>query len=43
LIGYGLEIVGILPIEVICNIHNEEYLKTKKEKMGHDLKLNKPN
>jgi 3,4-dihydroxy 2-butanone 4-phosphate synthase/GTP cyclohydrolase II len=40
LVGYGLEITEILPIEVDCNIHNKEYLKTKKEKMGHDLKLN---
>ena len=43
LIGYGLEIKEIVPIEVECNVHNQEYLKTKKEKMGHDLKLNKPN
>ena len=39
LIGYGLEIIDTVPIEVECNIHNEKYLTTKKEKMGHDLKL----
>ncbi len=39
LIGYGLEIVDTVPIEVECNIHNEKYLSTKKEKMGHNLKL----
>jgi 3,4-dihydroxy 2-butanone 4-phosphate synthase/GTP cyclohydrolase II len=41
LIGYGLEITGTVSIEVECNIHNEEYLNTKKSKMGHDLKLEK--
>ena len=32
LIGYGLEIVDTVPIEVECNIHNQKYLSTKKEK-----------
>jgi 3,4-dihydroxy 2-butanone 4-phosphate synthase/GTP cyclohydrolase II len=41
LIGYGLEIVENLAIEVGRNVHNESYLKTKQEKMGHSLKLDK--
>jgi 3,4-dihydroxy 2-butanone 4-phosphate synthase/GTP cyclohydrolase II len=32
LIGYGLEITETVPIEVECNIHNKDYLKTKKKK-----------
>jgi len=39
LVGYGLEIVENISIEVECNIHNAEYLRTKKERMGHELKL----
>ena len=38
LIGYGLEIVEIVPIQIASNKHNANYLKTKKEKLGHDLK-----
>ena len=41
LIGYGLEITETVPIEINCNIHNKEYHTTKKEKMGHNLKLKK--
>lgn len=38
LIGYGLEIVENVQIEVEPNDHNLFYLQTKKNKMGHDLK-----
>ena len=37
LLGYGLEIVDTVSIEIPSNPHNEKYLKTKKEKMGHHL------
>ncbi len=40
LIGYGLEIVENVGLEIKSNKHNELYLKTKKDKMGHSLKLN---
>lgn len=39
LIGYGLEITEVVPIEVSSNPHNHHYLLTKKDKMGHSLKL----
>jgi len=39
LVGYGLEIVENVPIEVQANPHNAKYLSTKKEKLGHSLKL----
>lgn len=42
LTGYGLEITETVDIEIECNIHNKKYLETKKEKMGHDLKIKKP-
>jgi len=35
--GYGLEIVENVPIQTIPNIHNEQYLKTKRDRMGHEL------
>lgn len=37
LIGYGLEIVENVPLQVNPNPHNLAYLKTKKAKMGHEL------
>ena len=38
LIGYGIEIVESVALEVESNIHNEFYLKTKRDKMGHSFK-----
>jgi 3,4-dihydroxy 2-butanone 4-phosphate synthase/GTP cyclohydrolase II len=35
--GYGLRIVERVPIAVPANEHNERYLRTKKEKLGHLL------
>ncbi|MBC6112644.1 bifunctional 3,4-dihydroxy-2-butanone-4-phosphate synthase/GTP cyclohydrolase II [Pedobacter fastidiosus] len=37
LIGYGLEVVENIPIEIESNVHNERYLKTKRDKMGHSI------
>ncbi len=34
---YGIEVVEQIPIEVGQNEHNEYYLKTKRDKMGHNL------
>jgi len=39
LIGYGLEIVENVAIEIASNEHNQFYLKTKKDKLGHTLNL----
>ena len=35
--AYGLEVVENIPIEVPPNEHNEFYMRTKKERMGHQL------
>ncbi len=37
LMGYGLEIVEIVPIEMHANKYNENYLKTKRDKLGHKI------
>src|SRR5882762_3062081 len=37
LLGYGIEIVETIAIEAIPNPHNEKYLQTKKDKMGHEI------
>ncbi len=41
LIGYGIEIVENVSIEVCANPSNEKYLLTKKEKGGHEILKNK--
>ncbi len=37
LLGYGLEIVDTVPIEIKPNPHNEKYLQTKRDKLGHEI------
>jgi 3,4-dihydroxy 2-butanone 4-phosphate synthase/GTP cyclohydrolase II len=37
--GYGLEIVERVPLEVDLTDKNIQYLKTKKEKLGHLLNI----
>ena len=37
LLGYGLEIVEAVPIEITPNPHNEKYLQTKRDKLGHEI------
>ncbi len=37
LLGYGLEIVENVPIEITPNAYNERYLKTKRDKLGHEI------
>lgn len=37
LMGYGLEIVDNVSIEISPNPHNEKYLTTKRDKLGHTI------
>lgn len=37
LLGYGIEIVEIVPIEILPNPHNEKYLAAKRDKLGHNI------
>ena len=37
LMGYGLEIIENIPIEITSNPHNEKYLLTKRDKLGHEI------
>jgi 3,4-dihydroxy 2-butanone 4-phosphate synthase/GTP cyclohydrolase II len=39
--GYGIEIIDIVPIEIAPNPHNENYLKTKRDKLGHEILIEK--
>lgn len=41
LMGYGLEIVDNVQIEISPNPHNEKYLLTKRDKLGHTILRNK--
>ncbi|MBP5259622.1 MAG: bifunctional 3,4-dihydroxy-2-butanone-4-phosphate synthase/GTP cyclohydrolase II [Paludibacteraceae bacterium] len=36
--GYGLSISEVVPIEVGINPYNEAYMRTKKQRMGHNLR-----
>jgi 3,4-dihydroxy 2-butanone 4-phosphate synthase/GTP cyclohydrolase II len=35
--GYGLSVTAQIPIEAVPNPHNEEYLRAKRDKLGHSL------
>jgi 3,4-dihydroxy 2-butanone 4-phosphate synthase/GTP cyclohydrolase II len=35
--GYGIELVETVPMEVKPNPYNEKYLKTKRDKLGHEI------
>ncbi|MBC9929966.1 bifunctional 3,4-dihydroxy-2-butanone-4-phosphate synthase/GTP cyclohydrolase II [Chitinophaga qingshengii] len=35
--GYGLEVVENVPIEIHPNPYNENYLRTKRDKLGHEI------
>ena len=35
--GFGLQVVNIVPLEIKPNKHNQRYLKTKRDRMGHNL------
>ena len=37
--GYGLEVASRLPIEVQASEESKRYLSTKRDKLGHLLKL----
>ena len=37
--GYGLRVVGQVPLPTYANPHNLTYLRTKNDRMGHELEL----
>ncbi len=41
LVGYGLEIINIIEIEIESNSFNKSYLQTKRDKLGHTLRVGK--
>src|SRR5262249_4949200 len=40
--GYGLRVVGRVPLPVNANPENLRYLQTKRDRMGHDLEFEEP-
>jgi len=43
LTGYGLEVVERVPLEIHPNRHNERYLTTKRDKLGHLILIDAKN
>jgi 3,4-dihydroxy 2-butanone 4-phosphate synthase/GTP cyclohydrolase II len=37
LLGYGLEVIENVPLKIASNPHNERYLQTKRDKLGHEM------
>ncbi|HEX5024411.1 MAG TPA: bifunctional 3,4-dihydroxy-2-butanone-4-phosphate synthase/GTP cyclohydrolase II [Agriterribacter sp.] len=37
LVGYGLDVVENVPLHISPNPHNEKYLQTKRDKLGHEI------
>ncbi len=37
ILGYGLQVTETVPIEMKPNEHNEKYLFTKRDKLGHEI------
>jgi 3,4-dihydroxy 2-butanone 4-phosphate synthase/GTP cyclohydrolase II len=35
--GYGLDVVENVPLRICPNPHNEKYLQTKRDKLGHEI------
>ena len=35
--GYGLDVVENIPLRICPNPHNEKYLQTKRDKLGHEI------
>ena len=40
--GYGLKVTERVPIQMASNKHNERYMKTKRDKLGHLIMENRP-
>ncbi|NCU03648.1 MAG: bifunctional 3,4-dihydroxy-2-butanone-4-phosphate synthase/GTP cyclohydrolase II [Chitinophagaceae bacterium] len=37
LLGYGLEIIETVPVQITPNKYNQKYLETKRDKLGHEI------